>query len=186
MLLLLMPEIETARLRLRRFTPDDLDDLERLFSDPAVMLYLGIEAGKTLSRQETAETLRGFISGWDKHGFGRWAVTHQETQRFIGLCGLKLLAGQPELIYALEKAYWGQGLATEAARAALRYGFEEVGLERIVAVTRRENVASQRVMQTIGMRWEGEGSYYGVEGVCYAISSQEFGADNGVYIVHHE
>jgi RimJ/RimL family protein N-acetyltransferase len=181
-----MPEIETSRLRLRLFTPDDLDDLERLFSDPQVMLYLGVEAGKTLSRAETEEMLRGIIKVWHERGFGRWAVIQKETYRFIGLCGLKLLEGQPELIYVLEKAFWGQGLATEAARAALRYGFEEVKLERIVAVTRRENVASQRVMRSTGMKWEGEGRYYGVEGVCYAITGEEFEADDSLYIVHRE
>lgn len=181
-----MPEIETSRLRLRLFTPDDLDDLERLFSDPEVMQYLGVEAGKTLSREETAKALRDFIKGWHERGFGRWAVIHKETNRFIGLCGLKLFEGQPELIYVLEKAYWGRGLATEAARAALRYGFEEVKLERIVAVTRPENVASQRVMRSIGMKWEGEGLYYGVEGVGYAITGEEFLPDESLYIVRRD
>lgn len=109
-----MPEIETSRLRLRLFTPDDLDDLERLFSDPAVMLYLGVEAGKTMSREETEETLRGIIKVWHKRGFGRWAVIHKELNQFIGLCGLKLLEDDAELIYVLEKEYWGQGLATKA------------------------------------------------------------------------
>jgi RimJ/RimL family protein N-acetyltransferase len=181
-----MPEIETSRLRLRMFTPDDLDDLERLFSDPAVMQYLGVEAGKTMSREETEETLRGIIKVWHERGFGRWAVIHKDSNHFIGLCGFKLLEDEPELIYVLEKEYWGQGLATEAARAALRYGFEEAKLERIVAVTRHENVASQRVLKTIGMKWEGEGSFYGVEGVCYAISREEFEADDSFYIVRRE
>lgn len=185
-----MPQIETSRLRLRMFTPDDLDDLERLFSDPEVMLYLGVEAGKTLSREETEEALSSFIQGWHQRGFGRWAVILKETKRFIGLCGLKLLEGQPELIYVLEKQYWGKGLATEAARAALRYGFEEVKLERIIAVTRPENVASQRVMQRLGMKWEGEGRYYGVEGVGYSITEEEFEkefeVDDSLYIVRRD
>jgi ribosomal-protein-alanine N-acetyltransferase len=168
------------------FTPDGLDDLERLFSDPAVMLYLGVEAGKTMSRAESEETLRGIIKVWHERGFGRWAVIHKETNQFIGLCGFKLLEDEPELIYVLEKAYWGQGLATEAARAALRYGFKELRLERIVAVTRHENVASQRVLKAIGMKWEGEGRFYGVEGVGYAITGEEFEADDSLFIVHRE
>lgn len=181
-----MSEIETSQLRLRMFTPDDLDNLARLFSDPAVMTYLGVEAGKTLSREETKEKLGQFIMGWQKRGFGKWAVTDKETQRFIGLCGLQMLEGEAELIYVLEQAYWGRGLAREAARAALRYGFEEVKLERIVAVTRPENVASQRVMKSIGMKYEREGVYYGVEGVCYAISRGEFEADGSVYRLHRD
>ena len=184
--ILLMPEIETSRLRLRMFTPGDLDDLERLFSDPAVMQYLGVEAGQTMSRAETEETLRGIIKVWHERGFGRWAVILKDTNRFIGLCGFKLLESQPELVYMLEKASWGRGLATEAARAALRYGFEEVKLERVVAVTRRENVASQRVLKAIGMKWEGEGSFYGVEGLGYAISMEEFQSDDSLFIVYRD
>lgn len=68
-----------------------------------------------------------------------------------------MLEGTPELIYVLAKAYWGKGLAAEAAKASLRYSFEELKLERIVAVTRHENLASQRVMQSIGMSYEKEG-----------------------------
>lgn len=181
-----MLEIETARLRLRLFTSDDLDDLARLFSDPEVMTYLGVEPGKTMARDEVAEVLDGMINGWRKLGFGRWTVIHKETDHFIGLCGLKMLEGEPELIYVLEKAYWGQRLATEAARAALRYGFEEAKLERIVAVTRRENVASQRVMKSIGMRYEREGRYYGVDGLEYAISREEFEPDNSLYVLRRD
>jgi ribosomal-protein-alanine N-acetyltransferase len=179
-----MPEIETARLRLRMFTSDDLDDLARLFSDVEVMTYLGVEAGKTMARDETAEVLDSIINGWRKRSFGRWAVIHKEIDQFIGLCGLKMLEGEPELIYVLEKAYWGQGLATEAARATLRYAFEEAKLERIVAVTRRDNVASQRVMKSIGMKFEREGRYYDVEGLGYAISRAEFQPNNSFYILH--
>lgn len=179
----LMPEIETARLRLRLFTPEDLDGLAGLFADPEVMTYLGAEAGRTMSREESTRALENTIRGWRERGYGRWAVVDKESGRFIGLCGLKSLGGEAELIYALGKAYWGRGLATEAAGAALRYAFEEAGLERVVAVTRHGNVASRRVLTRVGMRYEGEGSYYGVEGVCYGVSLAEFRPSDSAYVL---
>ena len=100
-----MPEIKPAWLRLRLFTPADLDDLACLFGDPKVMRYLGAEAGTTLPRAETGAALAKFIGDWHERGFGRWAVVHKETQRFIGLCGFKLLVGEAELIYVPAQAY---------------------------------------------------------------------------------
>src|SRR2546421_7442422 len=108
-----MPEIETARLRLRLFTPNDLDALARLFSDPEVMRYLGIESGKTLTRAETKTVLDRAIASWRERGFGRWAVLLKATQKLIGLCGLRQLEDTPELLYLLSKDWWGQGLAAE-------------------------------------------------------------------------
>ncbi|MBA3321169.1 MAG: GNAT family N-acetyltransferase [Pyrinomonadaceae bacterium] len=179
--LLGMPEIETARLRLRLFTDDDLNDLTLLLGDPDVMRYLGVEAGQTHSREETRPILGNLIGGWRRRGFGRWAVMHKESGHLIGLCGLRQLDGDIELVYMLAKAYWGRGYAREAARANLRFGFEELGLKRIVAITRPENLASQRVMESIGMRHEREGRYYGVAAICYAIARAEFAPGDAFY-----
>jgi RimJ/RimL family protein N-acetyltransferase len=178
-----MAEIETARLRLRMFTPRDLDDLMLIFGDPDVMKYLGIEAGTTLTREEVEVTLEKMIEFWSNHGFGRWAVINKEDEKMIGLCGLRLLDGAPELVYAIAKAYWGRGLATEAARASLRYAFEALQLERIVAVTRHANTASIRVMRKIGMSYENEVNHYGVDGVCYVANRDEFQIDDSTYIL---
>lgn len=180
-----MPEIETARLRLRMFTPSDLDDLMLIFGDPDVMRYLGIEAGKTVPREEVEVTLKKMIEFWAKNGFGRWAIINKEDGRLIGLCGLRLLDGAPELVYAIAKAYWGRGLATEAARASLRYAFEHLQLERLVAVTRHGNTASIRVMKKIGMSYEQEVNHYGVDGVCYVANRAEFEIDDSPYILTH-
>jgi len=178
-----MAEIETARLHLRMFTPNDLDDLMLIFGDPDVMKYLGIEAGTTLTREEVEVTLERMIEFWANNGFGRWAIINKEDGRMIGLCGLRLLEGAPELVYAIAKAYWGRGLATEAAKASLRYAFEELQLERIVAITRHGNTASIRVMKKIGMSYENEVNHYGVDGVCYVANRDEFQIDDSPYIV---
>lgn len=178
-----MTEIETARLRLRRFVPEDLDDLCRLLADPRVMRYVGVEAGYIFSREETEAALATFITGWARRGYGRWAVVEKATGRFAGLCGFRLFDGEAELLYLLHVEYWGQGLASEAARASLRYAFEELRLTKVVAVTRPEHTASRRVLERVGMRYEGEVCSHGVELVSYTMTSEEFKPDDAPYAV---
>jgi RimJ/RimL family protein N-acetyltransferase len=176
-----MPQIETARLCLRPFTAEDLDDLAGLLADPQVMRYLGQEGGQTMTRVEAADTLSKFMVRWRERGFGHFAVLLKATPKLIGLCGLKLLDDTPELIYILAHDHWGQGYAAEAACACLRYGFEEVGCERVVAVTRPENMASQRVLEKIGMRYERIVEHYGVVARQYALTRAEFQAGDSFY-----
>src|SRR5712692_11266922 len=83
--------IETARLRLRMFRPEDLDDLAGLFADPDVMRYVG--NGKPVGREEAEKALLSIIQHWHRHGFGRWAVEEKETRRFVGFGGLRSLFG---------------------------------------------------------------------------------------------
>ncbi|HEY9282014.1 MAG TPA: GNAT family N-acetyltransferase, partial [Pyrinomonadaceae bacterium] len=170
-------EIETDRLRLRRFLPSDLDSLAGLMGDPEVMRHIGREAGLTLSQPEAEALLDLLVSEWERRGFGRFALFDKATGEFVGLCGWKALEGadgKPELLYVLGKEHWGSGLAVEAAAACLRYGFAELRMERVVALTRPKNSASRRVLDKLGMRCEGEGIYYGVQVVCYSITRAEF------------
>ena len=173
-------EIETGRLRLRRFLPSDLDALAALMGDPEVMRFIGREAGRTLSPAEAEELLALLLAEWDRRGFGRFVVLDKEAGHFIGLCGWKTLEGaadKPELLYLLGKEHWGRGLAFEAAAACLRYGFGELGMTRVVALTRPDHRVSRRVLERLGMRCEGVGVYYGVEAVCYAVTRAEFRPD---------
>jgi RimJ/RimL family protein N-acetyltransferase len=176
-----MPDIETTRLRLRMLRETDVDHFAAMFSDPEVMKFLGIEAGVTLSRMETEDILNGMIAFWKRNGFGRWAVTKIEDGRLIGLCGLRLFENVPELFYLFAKTNWGQGYATEAAAAALRYGFEELNFDRIIAVIRSGNTASLNVAEKIGMAFEKEISHLGVEGVCYVAARDQFQTDESKY-----
>ena len=177
-----MPQIETERLHLRMPTPQDVDDIAALFADPDVMRFIGLEAGAILSRAETESTVEKMIAFWTRTGFGRWAVIDKETRKLIGLCGLRLLDGTPELFYLFAKATWGKGLATEAASAALRYGFEELQFERIIAVIRPGNTISQKVVKKIGMKYEKELNHDGVDGVCYVATLKEFEPSDSTYI----
>lgn len=178
------PDIETSRLRFRRFTPDDLDALFELFSDREVVKYLG--DGKPATKEETVQHLRNFIERyWEQQHFGRWALIHKADGRLIGYCGLRLLNDAiPELGYVLARAYWGNGLATEAALACLRYGFEELRLERIVAATRPENVASQHILKKLGMKYEGDENFYGINCVYYSIARENYRRDDSYFLLH--
>lgn len=168
----LMSDLQTPRLRLRRFVPDDIDALYRIFCDPAVTKFIG--DGQPATREETAVALDSIIRHWHRHGFGRWAILDRASDELIGCGGLRSLFGTPELVYLFAEAAWGRGLATEVATAILTYGFEEKAFERIVAITKPNNVASIRVMQKLGMRFEMDAVYYGFEVVQYTIDRANF------------
>jgi len=178
-----MPEIETERLRHRMLRIEDLPDLMSIVGDSEVMTYLGFEGGVRLSREEAENALTKMIAFWDQHGFGRWAVLDKSSAVMVGLCGFRLLEDTPELFYAFVKDYWGRGHATESARACLRYGFEELGFDRIVAASRHANETSIRVMEKIGMRYEKDINYQGVKAVCYAVTRDNIPVDDSTYLV---
>ena len=175
-----MYELETSRLRLRQFTMDDLDDLARLFADPDVVRYLGKD-GKPVEREETEQALASMIRHWERHGCGRWAVINQADGRLIGSAGLRLYEGVPELVYLLDKDYWGRGLATEIARACLRFGFEELNQDLIIAFVRPLNRASHRVLAKVGMSRKGETVCFGIDVVEYAIAKPDYRPEGSDY-----
>jgi len=154
-----MKILETERLILRHFEPGDLDSLFELYSDPEVRQYF---PEGTLTYEETKEELEWFLNGHPKHPeLGLWATIHKETGQFIGRCGLLPSTidqqYEVEVAYLLGKAYWGQGLGTEAARAVRDYGFEILKLPRLVCLIERDHQASVRVAEKIGMTFEKEG-----------------------------
>jgi len=164
--------IETERLRLRMFRDADLDDLAELFADPDVMRYVG--TGQPCDRAEAKKALDSIVAHWERHAFGRWAVEDKQTGEFIGYGGLRSLFGTPEVVYHLARRHWGKGLATEMARASLEFGFQQRNFDWIVAVAKPANTASIHVMKKLGMHFEMETSYYGIEVVQYAISAQAY------------
>lgn len=142
--------LETERCYLREFQPEDAGDMYRLNSDPLVALYTGDGPFKTL--QEASD----FISQYDqykRYGMGRWAVISKQDKDFIGWCGLKYHPekGIVEVGYRFYKKYWGQGYATESAKASLNYGFSVLKLAKIFAHSHIENSASIRVLEKLGM-----------------------------------
>jgi ribosomal-protein-alanine N-acetyltransferase len=164
-----MPTVQTARLRLRPFTPADLDALAAIYGDPDVMRYM--RTGHPAPRERVQFVIDYYIRYWQEHPFGLWAVERQADGALIGQCGLFHLDGTPEVevAYLLAKAAWGRGFATEAAAAGLRYGFETADLDRIVAVVRPQNIASQRVLAKIGLHYERDARYYELDVRYYGL-----------------
>ena len=111
------------------------------------------------------------LKHWEEHRLGWWAVEPRLEARLIGWSGLQYLpeTGEVEVAYLLSRTWWGRGLATEAATACLQYGFEEFGLDRIVGLTHPDNVASQRVLEKVGLAFVDRAHYFGIEVCRYAI-----------------
>ncbi|HLA43548.1 MAG TPA: GNAT family N-acetyltransferase [Aggregatilineales bacterium] len=181
----MIPSIETERLLLRPFHAGDADDYyNQIAGDPDVMRFL--RGGQILTRDTMDEIIRLRTVYWQDHGFGLWVVTDKYTGIFMGQCGLHMLDKTPEveIAYAIGKGFWGDGISTEAGRAVLRWGFEEYGMDRIVAVAVQENTASQRVMVKLGMRYEKIAHVYESNLSYYAIHHADFRYGDSFYHLH--
>ena len=143
--------IRTERLLLRRWTDADRDAFAAMNADPAVMEHM--------QGLMTAEQSNDFVDRiqrhWEEHGWAQWAVEVPGVAPFVGYVGLWpadfVAPGMVEVGWRLARAHWGHGYATEGAREALRFGFEEVGLDEIVSFTVPANERSWRVMERIGL-----------------------------------
>jgi len=168
-----VPVVRTERLILRGFTPTDVTPYHALFNDPEVTRYLPIK-GEPVAMDRVERAMARVEEHWRDRGYGIWAVSDATTGRFLGQCGLNAVeeAGEIEVLYELAREAWGRGLATEAAEAAVRFGFDTVGLGRIVAYAVAENRASTRVMEKVGMHREAEGvDIFGLTCDRYAIGA---------------
>ena len=150
--------IETKRLLLRRLVIDDLDDLFALYRDPEIRKYF---PEGTLNYEETKEELEWFLNGHPRHPeLGLWATILKETGQFVGRCGLLpwTIDGQDEVevAYLIAKDHWRKGLGSEAAQGILQYGFEKLGLSRLICLIDKDNEASIKVATGIGMTFEKE------------------------------
>ncbi len=148
---------ETKRLILRKMTMEDLDDLLRIFSDPKVMRSFG---GILFDRERMKQWLLRNLDHQTRYGYGLFSVILKANGELVGDCGLEHIEveGSPEVEigYDFLSAYWGQGLATEAAGAVRDYAFDQLGLHRVISLIRPENLASIRVAEKIGMVKEKE------------------------------
>jgi RimJ/RimL family protein N-acetyltransferase len=153
----------TERLTLREFTAADLPDLVRLDTDPRVMRYIG--DGRALAESAVSDVLRRVQRYYTLYpDLGVWAAQRRVDGAFLGWFCLKYIPRtvEVEVGYRLMPDAWGNGYATEGASALVRYGFEEVGLQRIVGLTHPQNAASQHVLRKAGLRDAGYGHYYGL------------------------
>lgn len=161
-----MDTFDTQRLKAERLRPEHLDRLAIMHGDARVMATLsGVR-----SHDQTRHYLASNLAHWDRHGHGLW-IFRDLAGNFIGRGALRHveLAGRDEveIAYAVMSDYWGQGLATEIARALLEIGLERFGLADIVAFTLTANMASRRVMEKSGLIYEGEIDYMGLPHALY-------------------
>jgi ribosomal-protein-alanine N-acetyltransferase len=149
-----LPLLETARLRLRKLTVNDAPDVFLYNSDPEVVRYLLWT--EHLSLAESQADIERVIKGYDKGSDLRWGIELKSTGRVIGGCKLTCVLEhkRAEAGYVLAREHWGQGYATETVRAILRYGFNDLGLNRIEALTFVEHAASGRVLEKCGFQLE--------------------------------
>lgn len=149
-----MPTIVTQRLILRPWREEDIDPFAAMSADPEVAEYLG----GTLDRAGAEATMARIAAHFAQYGFGFWALEIPDVAPFIGFTGLQHVSLDVPFVPAVEigwrlaKPYWGKGYATEAAHAALAFGFGTLHLDEIVAFTVPANLRSRAVMERLGMR----------------------------------
>jgi RimJ/RimL family protein N-acetyltransferase len=154
-------ELRTDRLLLRRWLPSDRTPFAALNADPRVMEHFPA----VLTREKSDALVARIEAGFDRHGFGLWALEIPNAASFAGFVGLSVPGLEAhftpcvEIGWRLGAEYWGRGYATEAARAVLTFGFEPLALPEIVSFTVPGNVRSRRVMERIGMSHDPAGDF---------------------------
>jgi RimJ/RimL family protein N-acetyltransferase len=170
-----VPEIDTPRLRLRAWREGDVELMAAIYAHPEVVRYL-----RPLDLEGTRRQLQGFELHWEEHGFGLWAIEERSSGALIGRTGLwhhddwTASPHDAEVGWTLARDRWGQGLATEAGAASLRFGFETKGMDQIISIAHRKNLASQRVMQKLGLHRAGEAVFRETPVAWYAIDRGEW------------
>ena len=151
--------LQTDRLLLREWRDEDLQPFSELNADPEVTKYL---RGRPETPEETAGTIERIKSHWAQWGYGLWAVEHQNDHNFIGFVGLhhhRWFPDDVEIGWRLDRKYWGQGLATEGASAAMEDGLRSHQLDHLISVIHRDNAASKRVAEKLHFSIWREGDF---------------------------
>ena len=164
--------LETDRLLLREYVEDDAEAFFKLNSDPEVLRFVPDKA--LLNVEQARQILVDHpIADYRKYGFGRGACILKSTGEQIGFAGLKYLdeLGEVDVAFRLMRAHWGQGLATEAALASVRFGFADLDLKRIIGLVMPENIASVRVLEKTGLRYADSVSFWGQQFSKYIIDA---------------
>lgn len=152
---------QTERLIIRPFTEQDIEALYLMNSNPAMLKYIPTAA---FTSHEQAEVLFHNViqADYQQHGFGRWAVEHKADNKVIGFCGPKFIPefNEVEIGYRYFPEYWGMGIGSEAAQAALKV-FPQFGIDKTIALILEGNVASEAVAKRIGMSWREYSEFMG-------------------------
>ena len=164
--------LETTRLLIRPFEEADLEAFHVIFGDPEVMAR--IPSGVSQDLEHSRRRMQKMIDHQNEHGFSLWALIEKSSGELIGDCGIfyvEEVGPDIELAYHLAKSRWRMGYITEAAAECVRFGLEDLGIETIIGLTEPEHFVSRRVMEKVGMEYEGPAHHYGRDLVQYSISS---------------
>jgi RimJ/RimL family protein N-acetyltransferase len=160
--------LETDRLILRGWTNDDFETYAKMCADPEIMRYLG---GRTFDRLEAWRHMAFLVGHWELLGYGHWAVEEKATGKFAGRLGFLNPVGWPafEIGWTLGHEFWGKGYATEGARRALQYAFNELNKDHVISLIHPENKNSIRVAERLGEKLEGKTELMGHDVLIYGI-----------------
>ncbi|MGO9451454.1 MAG: GNAT family N-acetyltransferase [Candidatus Binataceae bacterium] len=171
------PKLVTSRLLGRPIALTDFGRLRGIHADPRATATLSTNS-LPFSKAYTRKSVESWTRHWDEHGYGVW-LFHKRDGEFVGYAGIKVAAVADEhgteLLYAIRPEFWGQNYASEMSRAALQFAFERVGMKEIIAFTLTTNLASRRVMENCGFRYERDVTYAGLPHVLYRLRAGEFG-----------
>jgi ribosomal-protein-alanine N-acetyltransferase len=158
--------VETPRLLLRPFAEADIVDYARVRADPGIAHWLTGGRGSTEEPLSIAQRIvPRFVAHWQERGYGPWAMVDKASGRLFGHMGLRFMPefDEVEILYAMESAYWGRGLATEGAKASRDYAFASAGLPKVMAIALPDNRASIGVIRRLGMTYRKTVTYNGFE-----------------------
>ncbi len=160
-----IPKVKTLRLILRSFRLQDAEALYQILGIPGVLEYFPDPKPPDIERVQ--RLVQKQIEHWSEYGYGWWAVEPDGKDELIGWSGLQYLpeTDEIEIGYLLSKPYWGMGLATESAIAGLDYGFKMLKIPQIIGIVHPANIASQKVLEKIGLTFQEEAEYFGM--ACY-------------------
>jgi RimJ/RimL family protein N-acetyltransferase len=167
------PTIKTDRLILKLLRSTDAERLYQIYQREGVLRYFPNPNPPQLER------VQRFIVGqqehWEVHGYGNWGIIAKGESKMIGWAGLQYLPEleETEVGFLLDRPFWGKGYASEAALASLKFGFEQVGLDHIIALVHPENLASRRVIEKCGMDLRETLSLWGMKLMCYSVKHHQ-------------
>ena len=170
-----IPTLTTPRLVMRPLTLEDLQPLFDILQEPNIFQYFPRTENPSMDRVE--KIIKFQIKQYEQFSYGTWAVELRHEPQLIGWCGLNYLpeTDEEEVAYLLSHAYHGKGYATEAAIISLAYGFQQIGLNRIICLMHPENIASRRVAEKIGMTYLDNVNYWDMELMRYEKLKDEEG-----------
>jgi ribosomal-protein-alanine N-acetyltransferase len=163
-----IPTLETTHLLLRPWKLEDAEPLFKILQEPDILKYFPPTA---FTLEKTLRYIHHQLQHWQERGYGHWAVIFKVDNRLVGWNGLEYLpeTAEIEVAYLFSHQVWGHGYATEAARAAIEYGFENATLPTIIGLVHPDNIGSIRVLEKCGLAFIDRKTYWGLEMCRYRI-----------------